>query len=262
MEGPVPTRIENARVLVLVKSYPRPSVTHGETDCVAGLLDGTEWIRLYPVLFRQLPRDLRFDKWQWITCSVTKNRRDPRVETWQPDHDRLAVGTALPYTAQGWATRWRYLQNLRVDTLEQLRAQRQRSLGWIKPTRIDSFEYEEEPDEWPERYQRRQVHLWGDPLVPIERIPVGFYARFTCDAECPGHRLSIIDWEIYQLYRNTRSPEKVLEKLYALRDRRALSFFVGTALRSHHYGAYMIIGLCYPPRTVRQVWPGFTEGDT
>jgi hypothetical protein len=41
--------------MITVKTYPNPSETYGETVCVAGVrLDRgrPEWIRLYPVKFR------------------------------------------------------------------------------------------------------------------------------------------------------------------------------------------------------------------
>ena len=90
----------------------------------------------------------------------------------------------------------------------------------------------------------------GRTEPPLEPLPYSFYVRFACSPSCSGHRLSLIDWEIYQLFRNTRSPDKVVAKLEYLRDKRALSFFVGTALKTHHYGTYMVVGLFYPPRTV------------
>lgn len=62
--------------------------------------------------------------------------------------------------------------------------------------------------------------------------------------------MSIIDWEIYALYRKTGDPDKVVQKLDEIHRSRALSFFVGTSLRNHAFGAYMIIGLFYPPPIV------------
>lgn len=254
MERLVSRRRENAQVLILVKSYPRPSVTYGETDCVAGLYNGREWIRLYPVLFRDLPANQKFSKWQWITCTLTKSRRDPRAESWEPDHEKLTVGATIPSDGQGWSTRLQYLSNIPQDTIEGLQEDPRRSLGWVHPHAVRRFSYQRDTSQWPPHLQRQQLRLWGEPNEPIEKIPYTFYADFTCNEWCPGHRLSIVDWEIYALYRNTRDPEKVIQKLNTLHQSRALSFFVGTSLRHHAHGVYMIIGLFYPPRTVPQVF--------
>jgi hypothetical protein len=51
------------RVLVTVKAYPGLSTRRGETVCVAGVrvdTDAPEWVRLYPVAFRDLPKTERF----------------------------------------------------------------------------------------------------------------------------------------------------------------------------------------------------------
>ena len=45
----LPDRIDDACVLVTVKTYPKPSGKYGELVCTAGLLDGEKWIRVYPV---------------------------------------------------------------------------------------------------------------------------------------------------------------------------------------------------------------------
>ena len=254
MERPVPTRRANANILILIKSYPRPSVTYGETDCVAGLYEGREWIRLYPVLFRDLPERQTFSKWQWITCTLTKNRRDSRPESWEPDHDGLVVGPIVSTNGQGWGERLRYLDNVPRDTIESLQEELRRSLGWVRPRTIRRFSWSPDSSEWPSHLQVQQLRFMGTPRETIEKIPYSFYAEFTCSDACRGHRLSIVDWEVYSLYRNTRDPEKVIQKLNTLCQSCALSFFVGTSLRHHARGAYMIIGLFYPPKTVFQVF--------
>jgi hypothetical protein len=56
---------ETAEVMITVKTYPDPSETYGETVCVAGVrldLERPEWIRLYPVKFRNAHFDNQFSK--------------------------------------------------------------------------------------------------------------------------------------------------------------------------------------------------------
>lgn len=254
MERLVPIRRENAQILILVKAYPRPSVTYGETDCVAGLYEGREWVRLYPVLFRGLPVHQQFSKWQWITCTLTKSRRDSRTESWEPDHDGLTVGSTISSQGHGWSSRLRYLSNIPNDTIEGLQEDPRRSLGWVHPHEVRRFFYRSDTSQWPSHLQLQQLSFLGTPNEPIEKIPYTFYADFTCSEPCRGHRLSIVDWEIYSLYRNTRDPEKVIQKLNTLHQSCALSFFVGTSLRHHARRVYMIIGLFYPPKIVPQVF--------
>jgi hypothetical protein len=41
--------------LVVVKTYPNPSATYGETVCCAAIdRDAGEWARIYPITFRRL----------------------------------------------------------------------------------------------------------------------------------------------------------------------------------------------------------------
>ena len=47
-------QIKEAKVLITVKAYPKPSGKYDELVCTAGLLDGKDWIRIYPVPFRLL----------------------------------------------------------------------------------------------------------------------------------------------------------------------------------------------------------------
>jgi hypothetical protein len=61
-----------------------------------------------------------------------------------------------------------------------------------------------------------------------------------------------MEWEVYALYRHTRNPDAVAGHLSKIAQTRALSFFVGTSLRHHVRGTFMIIGLFYPPRIIRQ----------
>jgi hypothetical protein len=65
---------ETAEVMVTVKTYPNPSETYGETVCVAGIrLDRgrPEWIRLYPVKFRNAGFDSTFKKYEIIRVNGT-----------------------------------------------------------------------------------------------------------------------------------------------------------------------------------------------
>lgn len=66
---------EQARVLVTVKAYPNPSQSYGKTVCVAGVRVDTpspEWVRLYPVAFRDMAYEDRFKKYQLVDLRLSK----------------------------------------------------------------------------------------------------------------------------------------------------------------------------------------------
>ncbi len=69
-------------MVVTVKAYPQLSARYGETVCVAGVrtdTPGPSWVRLYPVVYRDLHYDFRFAKYQRITLEVS-HANDPRPE--------------------------------------------------------------------------------------------------------------------------------------------------------------------------------------
>jgi hypothetical protein len=91
-------RGSRVKVLVTVKAYPGVGRTAGETVCVAGVrldLDPPEWIRLWPVQFRELKPDLQFKKWQIIELEATQSDRDRRPESYRPNLDSLRLGPVI-----------------------------------------------------------------------------------------------------------------------------------------------------------------------
>ena len=63
------------RLMVSVKAYPTPSTKYEETVCCAGISEDLEWIRLYPVPYRDLPGLGKFRKYDIV--EVTAVRREP-----------------------------------------------------------------------------------------------------------------------------------------------------------------------------------------
>jgi hypothetical protein len=74
------------RILITVKTYPTPSMSYTETVCVAGVDVATgEWVRLYPVPFRDLPGYQQFSKYSIVEVDVRKHTSDPRPGSHDPD---------------------------------------------------------------------------------------------------------------------------------------------------------------------------------
>jgi len=91
----------------------------------------------------------------------------------------------------------------------------------------------------------------------IESIPYHFYYSFKCYGvgECPGHKMSIVDWELGQAYRSWRSRykneetllEKIRERWLCLMcsSRNDVYFYVGNMKRFRRN--FMVLGTFYPP---------------
>ncbi len=140
---------ETVKVMITVKTYPNPSDTYGETVCVAGVrLDRKrpEWIRLYPVKFRNEDFDKQFKKYEILRLNGTfRQPNDNRPESFRPRQDELEHIELLD-TSSNWQRRRMNLDGLiGAATMCGLLAQNpiggmgtpSPSLGLVKPTDVE-----------------------------------------------------------------------------------------------------------------------------
>ena len=66
------------KILITVKTYPALSTKYGETVCTAGITEEGKWIRIYPLPFRKLDYDKRFNKYDWVELELKRNTNDFR----------------------------------------------------------------------------------------------------------------------------------------------------------------------------------------
>jgi hypothetical protein len=87
----------------------------------------------------------------------------------------------------------------------------------------------------------------------LEILAVDFFLRFTCnDRSCTGHEISILDWEIAELYRKikdhadweTKLEKKVLQDICA--GDRDTYLVMGNMVRRR--STFCILGFFWPPR--------------
>jgi hypothetical protein len=251
------------RILVVVKTYPNPSSTYGETVCCAGVdLETGRWVRIYPITFRSLA-DRQFDKFQEIHCRATQPRDDHRPESLRVDQDSIElVGEPMRAGPRGWIRRMASLPpaDRSLEEIREAQARDGTSLGMFRPKEI--LRITKRPAEpWNEKQraylQRQHLDLGADvsrELSELEQIPWTFSYEFLCDDErcAKPHSLSIIDWEIGAAYRNwTRAYGKEWEAKLRQKFERELPasdlhFVVGNLAAHHH--VFVIVGLVRPPR--------------
>ena len=93
------------RVLITVKAYPNPSKKYQETVCVAGIdIENHEWIRLYPVPYRDLDQNKKFKKYTIIKVKVIKAKDDKRPESYKVDPNSIQIEEFLD-TKDKWERR-------------------------------------------------------------------------------------------------------------------------------------------------------------
>lgn len=261
--SPLGAYMQTRKILIVTKTYPSISKKYRETVCTAGiLLDEAEsplqWIRIYPVRYRDLDFEKKYPKWGIISASIERNSKDYREESYRIDDSSIVVERKLG-TSNGWEERRKYFEPLAFKYIDDIKAQG-KSLGVIKPTKFE-YSCEEAARNWPDS---QQVILdQGDLLKPdqpfseLEKIPYKFFYKFT-DGD-KTHKCSIIDWEISQLYRKMRDDsveksthgkegealEKVRIKLAEQFKSKDLYFLMGNL--KNHKNSFVIIGLIYPP---------------
>ena len=73
---------QRLKLLITVKTYPIPSKKYDELVCTAGVTETGDFIRLYPINFRDLPFSKQYKKYQWIDVIAEKHQgRDVRKES-------------------------------------------------------------------------------------------------------------------------------------------------------------------------------------
>jgi hypothetical protein len=250
-------------VLVVVKAYPTPSQKYSECVCVAGLRLDTaspEWVRLYPVRYRDLPHRQQFKKYDVIAVRARPRRADSRPESFTPIVDTIQRVDHLD-AADAWAKRIPYIEQVRAASMCELhRLQRTvgTSLGVFRPAEITGCEITPTSPEWDIGRQAAlgQGNLFCEtPRRPLEKIPFEFHYTFRCDdPACNEHRMSLIDWELGEHYRKTAG-RPADERLELVRERwlgrvcgpnRDTHFYAGSIAKRHHQ--FVLLGAFWPPK--------------
>lgn len=254
---------EKAKVFITTKTYPSISKKYIETVCTAGILLGDNnqplrWIRLYPIPYRYLEEGKQFPRYSTIEVEIERNTSDQRAESYRIKSETINVLPKLD-TKNFWQERKNLILPLQRTSIAEIMANEE-SLGIVKPHRIVRAFYTPASREWKD--SKKSVLGQGDLFVKkkdLEKIPYNFKYEFTSlvDGKEKTHKLSIIDWEIPELYRKCRDAakgtqeqkeqeaiQKVLEKLEKFKNEHDLYFMVGN--QQAHPKSFMIIGLFYP----------------
>lgn len=255
------------RLLVTVKAYPVLSDQHGEAVCVAGIRTDTEhpeWVRLFPVAFRRLPREKQFAKYQEISLEAWRSTEDGRPESWLPNLDSLQIlGAPLP-TSNHWAARRRWVSPLvRPSMCAILREQAETgaSLAVFRPGAIKNLK--RLPGKLRSSGQAgiaQQIDLFEPSQAALEELPHKFKYTFRCNDEpdCEGHEMSILDWEIGEAYRSWRRTMDEDAVVQAIRNKwldqvaganRDLHLFVGNIAR--YPKSFCVLGTFWPEHDPR-----------
>lgn len=252
------------KILITVKAYPNPSAKYDETVCVAGIdVETKEWIRLYPVSYRDIPFPKRFKKYQIVEIMVTKHAKDLRPESYKPDIESIKIVDELSTKNDPY---WKDRREIILPTVSKSMCEiqrlydlgKQKTLGVFKPKKIIDFSIVEGEAEWSHKKGSTlaQLSLFNPQKKVLEKIPYTFKYVYICDdTNCQGHSQSTLDWEVAESYRSwrTRYPnieilkQKIRQKYFdeICGIDRETYFFVG----SHSlHPIFMILGVFWPKK--------------
>lgn len=263
------------KVLISVKTYPTLSSKYDELVCTAGFLEDGTWIRIYPVPFRKLEKDDRYEKWRWIEIDLVKNESDFRPESFRPANidnqiELLErVGTDNKWNARKEIALKNVYDDMSILIDEAKNKDICTSLAVLKPKEIIDFIWEPCEREWDKKkLDKVYANQAQGSLFDVEetkqffkvvrKIPYKFSYVFTTE-DGKTRTLMIEDWELGALYWNCLKThkdeqtacEKVKEKYFDnFAFKKDLHFFMGTTHRHHYVGPnpFIIIGVFYPPK--------------
>lgn len=252
------------KILITVKTYPEYSSRYTETVCTAGVLaDSKELIRIYPVRYRYLDGDSQFAKYQWIRAKIKKSVSDSRPESYKIRDESIVLGEIIGSTGGGWEERAKYLlseSNIynSVEALTRARVESNVSLGVVKPKEIVGFRIEKKSRAEIKEASGKKKGIMAqlgmfEEKKEFDLLPLRFILNFFCDdPDCRGHKVSILDWEIAELYRKVKGHancqdkirNKVLNQIF--NERRETYLILGN-MASHQH-VFCILGFFWPPK--------------
>lgn len=237
--------MKRERTIILVKAWPQPSPKYGETVCCAGVTPEGAWRRLFPIRFRHLSGDAKFNRWDVVEYVPGLPKEDRRLESRRVDEPTLKKVSTLSvkHRAGHLSPLLRDSYQAAADKGESLTLIRPSSysLGW-KPKPASKLEAEKRARD----QTLRQGSLWEKELAALEPCPFEIWMTFE-DAS-GRHRMKCGDWETPATFFKWRRDYGEVGALERLRDRyegeyrdKGVAFAMGTMAK--YPKTWMLLGI-------------------
>ncbi len=218
-------------------------------------------IRLYPITYRYLEGDMKFEKYQWITAIIEKNPKDRRPESYKVRLDSIRLGRSVGASGN-WEERkyWVLAEQNIFKSLEDLLAVQETqgtSLGLIKIKEMIKFEITEKTKQEIEEAQSKKKMIMNQLAIfevkkDLELLPFRFSLHFLCEnTRCKSHKSSILDWEFGELFRRVKGRQNWKELIQQKVDQmfspnRDTYLFMGNMIG--HPQAFSVLGFFWPEK--------------
>ncbi|MGB0669874.1 MAG: hypothetical protein ACPGNT_00120 [Rhodospirillales bacterium] len=197
-----------------MKALPHAGEKHGETVCCAGLTREGLWRRLFPVPFRRLKSDSKFQRWQRISYACRIPKDDNRSESRRIEQEGIKItGKIRP------SERARFLTPRILPSVEEA-ARRGQSLTLIRPHDLRFIATKKSEEEiFKERENFRQAAIQKSfldrELKELSPCPYKFHFKYKTE-DNKRHSSLCDDWETTAtFYRRskTMSDEQAIESM-------------------------------------------------
>lgn len=246
------SRPDETEATILVKALPQVGEKHGETVCVAAIDAYRNWLRLYPVAFRQLDDAQKFKRWERIKFRwrLPKSNRDNRQES-----RNVIQESITPVGRLRSQDRASFLEPMIVSSTKK-EFEAGRSLALIRPEHPEFFYRPRSLEDIEERRQK-YTRLLASPdmfgardIIPLDPAPYDFGFRYK-DAD-GDHNCRCHDWEVEQTFLHWRrlyGEHETLTKMQTVfgdkYPREGMLLAMGT--HSRYPDKWMIIGVLKVP---------------
>lgn len=243
--------VSKERALVLVKAYPQPSQKYEETVCCAGISPTGEFLRIYPVRYRRLPKEKRFERWDVLEFEARKATDDFRPESRHVNEDTIVIVQPSSSIEEVQRVRmWAPHVAKSLTALKEDNKTTERSLGIVRPdpgsVRFKARRLRKDSVEDGEiQALFRQQSLLDAIALPSLTIEYEFSYRFTSDGT--AHEMKIHDWEVqaahhhYKIKYGDQALDKLKHEYEVNIPARNLHFVMGTM--KAHPRQFIVIGL-------------------
>lgn len=242
------------KILIVAKTYPTKSKKYTELVCTAGIDEDGNWYRIYPIPTKTLKEYEGLGKYTWIDAEIKNDSSDARPESYKINISSVELLDTIPVD-KNWTFRKDIILKSKVYTsreeIVRLAKEWKISLCLFKPTKFLGVYFEskkvvEFTDEEQREYKNANLTL-----------PYSIKLEFE-DSDGQKSKMSILDWEISQLYWNLLRDKKsdkeiklgIKDKLKWMIEKRELYLYLGTMKQMHGWtdNPFTIIGLFYPPK--------------
>lgn len=195
-------RAQTDECFILVKAQPHRSSKYYETVCCAGIGRDGKWRRQYPVPFRVLESEQKFERWRWITYQYSTSKTDTRKESQKVLPESITPGAKLKP-----AEAVHFLNPLIRNSLDEATSLGE-SLAMVRPQDFD-FRWKRKSAGKLAIETRKhgelanQLSLLDATARPLAPCPFEFRIRWHDQEGTYKHHICD-DWETAQAFRNFR----------------------------------------------------------